>query len=108
MKAAALKPAAPATRHDAAGLRPVTPDRQPRPRSAQAGPELRGAQTSTPTTDLDRSRRLSLSDPQGRYGNSEVARVAMQQNPAPVGARRVAARPLPEKGTAATAKRKGG
>lgn len=108
MKALPGKPAAKAGRSPVAGLPPVSPDRRAEPRSARTAPRQDAAGTASLSADLDRSRRLSRSDPQGRYGNAEVARVAMQQNPAPIGARKMAARGLPEAGAVAAKPKEGG
>jgi hypothetical protein len=105
MKTFAAKAAVNVNRQ-ATGVPPPTPDSHAAPRSAHALPK-KDATSSNSSADLDRSRRLARSDPQARYGNSEVARVAMGQNPPPVGGRRVAARPLPQAGPVAAKGKRG-
>ena len=102
------KPAVSADRRPTPGLKPPNADKSARPASAESTRKWDAA-PAAPVSDLDRSRRLSQSDPQGRYGNSEVARVAAKQNPAPLGARKAPAVKLPEAGTRAVGpKHKGG
>lgn len=94
-KAAVQKPAI-------SGLKPPSPDQNARPASALQPKKWDAVPEAPQVSDADRARRLAQSDPQGRYGNSEVARVAVQQNPAPIGARKAPAGKLPEAGTQAT------
>ena len=87
-----------------AGLPPPSPDLQAVPASARRVPERTGRGLDTADAQLDRARRLARSDPQARYGNAEVARVASQQSPPPAATRGVAPRTLPQAGTIARGK----
>ena len=84
-----------------AGLPPPSPDRQAVPASLRTAPERAGIERGTAGAELDRGRRLAHSDPQARYGNSEVARVALQQTPPAAPRRGIAPRTLPEAGPVA-------
>lgn len=88
-----------------AGLPPPSPDVQSVPASARPVPERTARGLDTADAQLDRARRLARSDPQARYGNAEVARVALQQTPPPAATRGVVApRTLPQAGPVAHGK----